>query len=110
MNKFERLLAKIAGKGDNKSLKADTVTESLLKDISNKIESGTLPEVTSDDNGSILIVADGAWSKVSENKIVEDVIAEIRNYGIVGVLPVPTDSDIGKSLKVNSEGEAEYLS
>lgn len=67
------------------------VTPDVINAIAQKVPSGSgsaLPAVTTDDNGKLLTVVEGAWSKADATK----------------ELPVVTTDDAGKVLKVNAEG------
>ena len=93
MNKLERIIARIAGKGDNKTLKTETRIEGLLKDIIDRMDGGMLPEAKASDAGKYVYVR-GA------NDYALAVIPEPPVYD----LPVPTVSDAGKVLAVDEEG------
>ena len=75
---------------------------------------GTLPDVTSSDNGKILGVANGVWDKVEDQNTTYaagtglSLDTDTDTFSVVNPLPSVSMDDIGKILKVNADG-TEYL-
>ena len=60
------------GLGGNPSALADNVdTSDVIDDLESAIKAGALPAVTSDDNGKVLAVVDGAWTKVTMTAVAD---------------------------------------
>ena len=58
--------------GGNSSALADNVdTSDVIDDLESAIKAGALPAVTADDNGKILAVVDGAWTKVTMTAVAD---------------------------------------
>lgn len=85
--------------------------EADIADLSSKV----LPDVTSEDNGKVLKVAEGAWGVGNDNSL-PNVSSEDNgkvlkvSEGVWGVgndnsLPDVTSADEGKIIQVNSNGE-----
>lgn len=77
--------------GGNLADVADVQTDAEMIDKIEDLDltAGRLPEATNEDNGKVLGVVDGEWEKT-------DVPTE---------LPLVTDTDEGKFLRVNSLGQ-----
>lgn len=60
------------GLGGNSSALADNVdTSDVIDDLESAIKAGALPAVTADDNGKVLAVVDGAWTKVTMTAVAD---------------------------------------
>lgn len=58
--------------GGNTSALADNVdTSDVIDDLETALKAGILPAVTADDNGKILAVVDGAWTKVTMTAVAD---------------------------------------
>lgn len=60
------------GLGGNPSALADNAdTSDFIDDLESAIKAGALPAVTADDNGKVLAVVDGAWTKVTMTAVAD---------------------------------------